>query len=295
MAGEAFETERIQITHKTVIEKIRMEHNHTLSSHAFSSLYLWQHAMGLSIRLSNDFFAVKCEMNGENSWFFPCGSDRDKFDFIKAHIGDETFSLCYMRKCDAEWLEERFPGKWNFAHIEDADEYICDIAEYTELSGSKFAEIRRKIRKIDKEHTVTASVISKDNMQDALSVVSKWNKVEHNVSEHNLTDDHIAEAALANMEQLDINGIVLYADGIPVSVFAGFPLSADTVDVLIGKSILDAPKGIVYYGLREYLKRCCKAYTYCNHEEDLGIEGIRQIKNSLCPISKTQIWEAVLK
>lgn len=295
MVAESLKTHDICEEHKTKIEKIRVEHEHTLLSHAFSSLYLWQNAMGLSLELAEDYFCVKSGMDGDNSWFFPCGDEQKVFDFICNHIQNDSFSLCYVREIDVKWLEEKFPGKWKFNRLEEYDEYICDVSEYLSMKGGKFSEIRRKIRKLDKEYKITSEVITDTNIADAMTVVSRWNCVTHNISEKNLTDEHIAETALTHRKLLDISGIILYADGLPVSVFAGFPLSDDTVDVLIGKCIPDAPKGTVYYGLKEYLKMCASEYKYCNHEEDLGIEGIRQIKNSLCPVSKTPIWEAVLK
>ncbi len=292
---EHLKAQRVQTEHKNSIEKIRKDCKHTLSSHAFASIYLWQKSMGLSLELKENFFSVRCGINGDNSWFFPCGNEDAMYNFICNHIDKKSFSLGYLRESDVKWLEKKFPDKWQFNHLEECDEYICDISEYILMEGSKFSEIRRKIRKLDKEYKLTAEIITDTNIADAMFVVSRWNEVFHNISEQNLTDENVAETALSERKFLDISGIVLYADGKPVSVFAGFPLSDDTVDVLIGKCVPDAPKGTVYYGLKEYLKLCASEYKYCNHEEDLGIDGIRQMKTSLCPISKTMIWEAVLK
>lgn len=287
--------QRIKKEHKMSIEKIRKDGGHILSSHAFPSLYLWQDIMKLSLQCEEDFFALKCGMNGENSYFFPCGKDERVYDFICWCIQNKPVTFCYMREEDVKWLEERFPNTWKFQRKEECDEYIGDIQEYIALQGSKFAEIRRKIRKIDREYQISSVYITEETIADAMEVVSKWNSVEHSVSEQNLTDEHIAEVALIEREFLNVRGIILYANNQPVCVFAGFPLSEDTIDVLIGKTTPNAPKGMAYYGLWEYLKMCGTGYTYCNHEEDLGIAGIRQMKNSLSPVFKIPIWEAVLK
>ncbi len=285
----------IKKEHKTNIEKIRKDSGHILSAHAFSSLYLWQDIMKLSLYCEKDFFVLKCGINGENAYFFPCGKEERVYDFICQRMQDKSFIFCYMREEDVKWLEERFPNKWEFRRKEECDEYIGDIQEYIALQGSKFSEIRRKIRKIDKEYQITSVLITDETIEDAMNVVSKWNSVEHSITEQKLTDEHIAERALQEKEVLDVSGIILYANGQPVCVFAGFPLSEDTIDVVIGKTSPNAPKGITYYGLREYLKMCGSGYIYCNHEEDLGISGIRQMKKSLSPIFKIPIWEAVLK
>ena len=287
--------QKIDFTHRDIIDRIRFEYGHTLASHAFASLYLWQNAMDLSLLCDDEFFTAQYGGEKINMWFFPCGKKQKVYDFISEKITDESFSLCYLRDCDVEWLEENFPGRWEFRRDEASDEYICNIEEYISLEGSKFSEIRRKIRKIDKEYNITVRKISDDTLDDAMLVAKKWYAENHHVGENGLSDDMIAEIALAERKELNISGIVLYANGTPVCIFAGFPLTPDTVDVLIGKCTPDAPKGIVYYALRKYLQSLNGEYLYCNHEEDLGIEGIRQIKNSLCPISKTHIWEAVLK
>lgn len=289
------EPESIQEIHKTDIQNIRKKYQHNLSSHAFPSLYLWQHTMGLSIICDTDFFVVKCRLNGTNAWFFPCGNRKKTYDFIQSHMADPSFSLCYMRDEDVSWLNECFPHLWTYAHTEDCDEYICDIEEYLTMSGKHFSEIRRKIRKLESTYRLCTQIITDQNRKDAFSVIDDWNTTAHTVSKKNLTDELVAETALSHMDFLNVNGVIVYADAKPAAVFAGFPLSDDTVDVLIGKCTPNAPRGFVYYSLREYLKLCCSDYIYCNHEEDLGIEGIRQIKNSLCPIRKTRLWEARLK
>lgn len=287
--------QRIKKEHKTNIEKIRKDSGHILSSHAFSSLYLWQDIMELSLYCEKEFFVLKCGMNGENSYFFPCGKEERIYEFISRCLQNKSLAFCYMRVEDVKWLEERFPDKWKFRRKEECDEYIGDIQEYIALQGSKFSEIRRKIRKIDKEYQITSAIITDETVKDAMEVISKWNSVEHSVSKQNITDDYMAELALQEREFLDISGIILYANSQPVCVFAGFPISEDTIDIVIGKNCPDAPKGITYYGLREYLKTYGNGYMYCNHEEDLGIPGIRQMKNSLFPVFKIPIWEAVLK
>ncbi len=289
------DTRKIDFVHKEMIEKIRSEHGHILSSHAFASLYLWQHAMGLSLICNEDFFAVHCGGRASNTWFFPCGDERKTHDFIVGRMSEKPFSLRYLRECDVRWLEDNFPGKWRFGRDESSDEYICDISEYISLAGSKFSEIRRKIRKIDREHSITVKEISDSTLHDAMRVAKRWYATEHHIGADGLSDDMIAEIALGERAGLNINGVVVYADGAPVSLFAGFPLTADTVDVLIGKCAPNAPRGMAYYALREYLRSLNGTYTFCNHEEDLGIEGIRQMKSSLCPIEKTHVWEADLK
>lgn len=295
MKERPFDTQEIKMEHKTQIEEIRRKYGHELSAHTFAALYLWQHHMELRLLLREDFFAVKCGMRGKNTWFFPCGEEEVRLSFIREKMSEPDFALCYLRAEDARWLNEHFPDQWELGREESADEYICNISEYIELKGSRFSEIRRKLRQIKSNYKTEARMLTDDNFQDAEVVFSRWEKAAHSVGEGELTDEGIAEMALKSRKDLDINGIVFYLNDVPAAVFAGFSINDTILDVLIGKCVPGTPRGTAYYGLHEYLKMCGKGYTECNHEEDLGIPGIRQMKKSLCPVRKNEIWEAVLK
>ena len=58
MAGEDFETEITETSYKSSIEN-SCGTKHTLSSHAFASFFLWQNAMGLSVKCVEDFFVIR--------------------------------------------------------------------------------------------------------------------------------------------------------------------------------------------------------------------------------------------
>jgi uncharacterized protein len=290
-----FQTQPIELFQKEQIEKIRTLGGNKLSANTFDSLYLWQQQMGLSVYITDDFFAVKCSERGQNTWFFPCGSKEKIERFIKNGMSDKDFSLCYIDEADAEWLKKMFPTKWELCREEDSDEYICRIADYIGLNGGKYTGVRHKINRIVRENSIKASVISDETVSDALAVVSEWDKLPHHIGNNNLVDSGVSDRALLERKQLGIDGVIVYIDEEPMAVFAGFPIDGDTVDAMVGKCRHDAPGGFVYYAIYEYFKQAADKYTYCNLEEDLGISGIRMIKEGLRPERKNQIWTAVQK
>lgn len=285
-------TTRIDISQKAQFEKIRESCKNKLSANTFNSLYLWQHQMKLSAFITDDFFAVKCGERGENTWFFPCGSREAVECFIKDGMKSKDFSLCYIGEDDAKWLAESFPSQWKLEREEESDEYICSISELIGLRGGKYTGVRHKINRIERENILKTLPISDDNIGDALAVVSEWERLPHSIGNNNLVDGGVSDKALAERKQLGIEGVIVYKDGQPVSVFAGFSIDENTLDALVGKCRGDAPRGFVYYAIREYVRQYADRYTYCNLEEDLGIPGIRLIKQELRPESKNLIWVA---
>ena len=78
-------------------------------------------------------------------------------------------------------------------------------------------------------------------------------------------------------------------------MYAGFPIDAVTMDVVVGKCVPGAPNYTVYFAMREFLRQYQDRFLYCNLEEDLGIPGIRMVKRKMRPIAFNEIWEAELK
>lgn len=287
-------TSVIELSQKKQIEEIRESCGNNLSANTFNSLYLWQYQMDLSIYLTEDFFAVKCGERGSNTWFFPCGNEKKTESFIRNGMKSKDFSLCYIGEKDAEWLENNFASEWDLIREAESDEYICRIEDYVGLAGGKYTGVRHKINRIERENSIKALPLSDETVNDALTVVSEWEQLPHHIGNNQLVDGGVSNKAIAERKQLGIEGVVVYIDDKPVSVFAGFPIDENTIDALVGKCLHDAPRGFVYYAIREYLKQNLGKYTFCNMEEDLGISGIRLIKEELRPESKNFVWSASL-
>ena len=249
------ETQRITLRHKQEIEALRHRAGHILSSHAFASLYLWREEMGLSLLLTPDMFTVRCRWKGKNAWFFPCGEEAAADAFIRRKLSEPDFSLCYLRRCDADRLERQFPGRWDLRRVPQDDEYLYDTGGHRALTG----------------------------------VIREWSHGEHRFEACTLRDDRVDEEALLRRRELGITGIVLYLHDEPVAVTAGFALDRDTFDVAVAKSISTA-QGVPYYAKRELFMRI--AQPVVNMEEDLGIPGLRRMKQGMHPTAKHDIWEA---
>lgn len=282
----------LDLSLKTRLEKIRKDYKNDLSANTFNSLYLWQSQMMLSVHLEDDFFAVKCKKRGENAWFFPCGSKEKTFKFISEGMKEENFSLCYIGEKEAKWLEENFPSQWNIRREEESDEYICDTEELVLLNGGKYKSVRHKINRIERENSLKTLPVSDDTEADAFLVLSEWEKLPHGIGSNRLEEGGVSNKALKERKLLEIDGVTVYVNDEPMAVFAGFPINDDTVDVLVGKTRHDAPRGFVYYAICSYCRYILGKYKYCNMEEDLGIPGIRMIKEELRPQRKNLIWTA---
>lgn len=286
----SMQTQPIAMAHRQAVEALRARHGHALSSHAFASLYLWREEMGLSLLLAPDWFTVRSAWRGENAWFFPCGPESAVEAFVREKSREADFSLCYLRASDAAWLRERFPGRWLLRRDPDADEYLYDAAGHRDLQGGAYANMRTQVHKVEREYAPRAEVLGDDNLGDALAIVRQWSHGHHRFEDCGLRDDCVDEEALLLRRELGITGVVLYLRGEPAAVTAGFALGEDVYDVAIAKSVC-VEQGAPYYAKRELFRRL--PGRWINMEEDLGIPGLRRMKNNLRPVGKNEIWEAI--
>ena len=290
-----FATKPIEFADKEEMERIRMHSGNVLSAHTFDSLYLWQSQMKLSLCRKNGIFLVRCGVRGENTWLFPCGDRAETEAFIRSGMERHDFALCYIGEAEAEWLTKTFPDAWELHREKESDEYICRMADYIGLSGGTYLGVRHKINRILREHELETRLLTPETMADAGTVVSEWEKLSHHVGDHKLEEGGVSRKALSEADRLGLEGVVVYLEGEPMAVFAGFPINEDTIDALIGKCRHDAPRGFIYYAVREFFQSVRNSYTFCNLEEDLGIPGIRLIKEAMRPERKNLIWTAVQK
>lgn len=287
-----FSDTNVTLAHRTTIEQIRRKAGHVLSSHAFTSLFLWQEQMGLRLCPLEDAYSVRCVKPGDASFFFPCGEQNSVRMFVESLYSGER--LRYLREEDAAYLEREFPGAFSLSRRRDEDEYLYSIPEHLALRGRAFANMRTQVHKVERDFSARTEGICSSNVADALRIIREWTHGEHRFAGYDLRDDEVDKTAVSLLDALGLEGIITYLDGEPMAVVAGFPLTKDTFDIVVAKCSENL-QGLSYYSKRELMKRVGNRYSLINLEEDLGLPGLRKMKLGLHPCGFNPIWEAVRK
>lgn len=281
----------IQLEQKRQVEQIRYMFSHELSSHAFTSLFLWKKHLGLTLYLADQFFVVKCNTRGKNTWFFPCGNDNMKKMFISQHIKEDDFSLCYLEDRDKAFLEQHYPGCFSISEEESSSEYLYDREAYETIQGRKFSNMRKQINRLHKEHKLEIEALCDENINIA------WKILHAGFSESDTAEifmpkaADVMEEALQYRKELELFGILVFVDDTAQSMVLGFPLTEDTLDGCIEYSNTSL-HGLSYFSKRAWFLFSGKQYRYMNAEEDLGLPGLRMAKRHMAPIRQNRIWQA---
>ena len=277
----------IVLADRAGIEELYLRYGRGDSAHAFQSLYIWQEEMGLSVALGDGAYAVRCRWKGEGAWFFPVGSEAAKAAWIDGQLSGGLKRLCYMTRADAAFLVRAFPDRFEIREAPEDSEYLYDRAEMLEMPGKPFSKIRNRYRRLEKGHVLTAQAIDGETLPLAADIARLWSR--NTDTGEGISDDCATARILDDWEPLGLGGVLLRMDGEPWAVAAGYPLSGGVFDCCLMKARENLP-GVTDH-LRAALARSLEgSATRLNFEEDMGVEGLRQMKSRLRPCGMIDMY-----
>ena len=283
--GTQWKCRPVQLEDRPAVEAIRARAGHQISAHAFTSLFLWQKVMGLSICLREDTFFVRFAQRGENAWFYPCGSEEEQMRFLQWGLKTPDFSLHYMRQEDVEFVQEHFPGKFRFEEARGDSEYICDRQAQIEMSGGAYRNLRAKVRKARERHNWQIQQISSENLELAKKVVHDWAKLREKTG-----DGDAALIGLENFEELGLQGIMMGTEAGPQAIAYGAVIAPDVFDFHVEKTLMPS---IINYAKWELYQRLPDRIRWINLEEDLNLPGLKNNKLQAVPAKIVPLWKGV--
>lgn len=199
----------------------------------------------------------------------------------------------------AEFLEKEFPGRFDISEERDLAEYVYFTEKMSEFSGKKLRKRRQEVAKFFEEYgdRVEIKLIEKSDHEDIIQFEKEW--VVFNSETHDeaalLIEQVEIKRQLSVFDELHLSGIILRIDGEVHGFGYGTKLNDDCFDAIIEKGDRGIPN--IYKVLRrESVRMCALDCTYINLEEDVGSEGLRNLKLAYQPeylISKYIVTEVV--
>lgn len=277
---------RISMDDQEIVNKVRKEQQHILSSHAFSSLFLWKSNLGLTIYTDDDFFVVK----RADGFFFPCGNEEKKKLFLKEVIISGKNPLLQLCEKDVAFLRNSYPGTFCITEDRDESEYIYLKSQQIKLEGHPFASVRKKIRRVKTTEKLRFEDIIPEHKNILLDMTYEWNN-QHSTQQGLLYGDTLpALLAIDYFGQLILSGMLMYAEDVPVAYIIGTGISEDTYDIHFAKCMV-RDSGMDLCCKHEFYRRLPEQYLYINREDDMGMQGLREAKTEAHPTHLNRVWK----
>ncbi|MGL4986240.1 MAG: DUF2156 domain-containing protein [Treponemataceae bacterium] len=252
-----------------------------ISELTFASLLLHQRKYEYKICKFNDIYIITRLYEGESA--FICVNDVPPKDiFIEL--------LCKYKKCLKIYktLFEKYEKifiDWGLHITEDRDnfDYIYDREDLATLSGKKFHKKKNLVNAFQAQYTPLIKPLDNTTISDAQFILDIWNQKYQN----EITDYEIATESLQKMNELNLFGWIIYADGEPCAWASGEYMLNESMFCIHFEKAIDSYKGVYQYVNQACAKQLDNSVLLINREQDLGNEGLRQAKLTYRPTSFT--------
>lgn len=284
------EFNKIQLSDKQTINKIRTSSHNKLSALTFANIFCWQEIQDLTVYIGDNFFVIKLLLDKTTSYQL-CGDIDECVRFVRKIINlNQDFEITHIIEDFKDELIKSIP-ELNIVEDRNNFDYIERISDLSNLQGKKFKTIRKEINSYI-NNNLEVKQIEFEDIEKIKLLVKKWN-LNHNSENHNYFADTKAELfALDYYFDLELKGIVIKNNGQYVSMAIASEINEEIVDVHFSKCI-DELKGSDYYCKHMFCKMFESEYKYMNMEEDMGIEGLRIRKKLFNPCSMNIVYKGI--
>lgn len=257
-----------------------------------ASLYLWQREMQLTVTERPGLFAVQLGWRGADAWSFPCGEDRAVAAFLRELTARPGVRLCYGTARQVAQVERLLPGAFAFARAPADDEYLYDPAQQLALQGRAFRHQRNALHRVQALGTVQCKALDRRTLASARELVDAWCRQPHRAVGGLLGGD-AAHRLLDAFDRLQGKGVVVVVQDRPAALAAGYPLTEDCFDLAL--CIQPGPgSDLAVLARHSFFALLAGRWRTVNAEEDLGLPGLRTLKQEMAPSGMLEMYEGTL-
>lgn len=269
--------EQIELSDKGYFEKLRFLPENQFTALSFESIYTWRNVLGLSAVKRDDFCAVFSKQ--DNGFFCPMGDISSCEEFTDRLIRQRrSFKIMYLSKEQAQRLKTEKGADVRINR--NLSEYIYDTKALA-FENKPVYHFRRRVRNFQKKFEYSADLITSADLPELYRFVSTSDE----------SDRDVLKSALDNYNALEMKGIVLRG-GKNLAFLIGYKNTRDMFTMSLVKATPEWLHIADAVCEHELAKRISDEFPYVNMEEDLGIPGLRTVKELTNPIKMLDAWEA---
>lgn len=258
----------------------------------FVNLLIWSKGDNIQYKIENDVICIKGEYLGETTYFLPVSIDSN-IKKVQYYI-DEILNNGYSINLIPENWKLLFDKEYCFEEQRDSFDYCYLLEDLVFLKGRKYTKKRNKVNQFIKKYDFKYEKIDLSNIELIKEFQNNWisdEKVKRNkeVIKENLGINDV----LNNYFNLNLCGGVLFVDNNVVAYTIGEKIG-DQIYVYVEKA---DEKYIGSYQMINtmFLRENAEGIKIVNREDDAGVEGLREAKESYFPFELLKKYKIVSK
>ena len=257
--------------------------------YSLANLYMWGRQ---KVAQLHGCLLLFSQFQRKSVYPFPVGSG-DVGAAIDAIIHDARVRglqcrLTSMTAADCAFLEERYPGQFQFHPDRDSCDYVYNITDLATLPGRKFQRKRNHLNRFRQNHPDCQMVPICEELLSAVKDMAEiWyaQRMESDPNNDFQLEQRALNRACSHWNELGLEGAALMEDGRILAIAIGSFLNETTFDVHFEKALedVDGAYAAINQAFSAHLQKKYPDLLWLNREDDMGIPGLRKAKLSYCP------------
>ncbi len=264
----------------------------SICDYNFINLLIWSKGDNLQYKIENNVIYIKGEYLREITYFLPVSLDSD-INEVKTAI-NEILKKGYSINLIPENWKIKLEEIYFFEEQHDSFDYCYLLEELAFLKGRKYTKKRNKINQFMKKYDFKYEKIELSNIELVKEFQSNWISDEKVKNNKEIIKENLGiKEVLNNYFNLNLCGGVLFVDNCVVAYTIGEKIG-NQMCVYIEKA---DEKYIGSYQMINtmFLRENADGIKIVNREDDAGVEGLREAKESYFPLELLKKYKIVSK
>lgn len=267
--------------HKSILDQHHHENVYRMTATSFTNLFLLDSENRTMLsQLNGNIIVVRQEEALPRPTVFVVG---------KKMIA-ETLHQLQQSGID---IIDQFPDYIEGANEDlDNEDYLYSISNTAAMAGSDYAGMRRKVNTFRRYPDVSFGAVDTAYLSHIEDFDREWRKQyrKRRAFDDALMEEELAfEKSILFFRPLNLQAFTLHVQDTMIGYIIGEIIVEDTLAIHFFKT------NTAYTGAGEYMFHQLATVlpsttTWINFEQDLGIEGLRRFKQSLCPTEKIKVY-----
>lgn len=285
MIGKYPRFTRLNIDHQNQINDFTMRFE-PYSDFNFVSLFSWNFNDSAEVSLLNENMVIKIpDYITEKPILSIIGTD--KINESLNVLLRETRDIKLVPEPTIKAAEETV--RFHFTNDLNNYDYVYDLNDQANLLGGDLKKKRNRVNRFAKNYGERAKILElnckdRDKVLELETIIDKWGEEKQKDPTEIKNEKRAIRRCLDNAENFNLECYEILIDGKIVGFSINEILSRQWANCHFQKTLLSYDNIDVYltnYVAKQLLAKGCK---YVNWEQDLGIPGLRELKQSYKPV-----------
>ncbi|MBR6012460.1 MAG: DUF2156 domain-containing protein [Selenomonadaceae bacterium] len=296
------EFKNLEKADKKIIDKFYNAGYYENSEHNFTNLYIWRNLCNIQWTVEDEVLFISSSSEDMLAAWQPVGQQEKMqdaitkiLDWAEKNKGEKNFSFVIVEKNFTEELK-KYPHA-NFEIEPDRNEfdYVYLAEDLINLSGRKYHGKKNHLNSFRKEFpTAEYLPITSEIIPKCRDELNRWYEIHKKI---NPDDPFICyeQAAIHeifdNFDEFKLKGGAILLDGKVIAFTFGEKLNSDTAVIHVEKANPEI-RGAYTAINQNFVAAEWSDVTFINRESDMGLEGLRQAKESYRPVKLIEKFNA---